>query len=125
MKCNPYFPEDKEFETNESKKIVTENGFPAVEDSPLVNSKETLISLDYVQLKKIIISLFCHFQGTCSPVSPAKKDINNKDIRDANSLNDDSDDDEESMDWWTKYFASLDKMIMVKYYAYSYISTYF
>jgi hypothetical protein len=54
-----------------------------------------------------------YFQGTCSPVSPAKKDINNKDIRDANSLNDDSDDDEESMDWWTKYFASLDKMIMV------------
>jgi hypothetical protein len=48
MKCNPYFPEDQEFETNESKKIVTENGFPAVEDSPLLNSKETIISLDYV-----------------------------------------------------------------------------
>ena len=67
------------------------------------------------------------FQGTCSPVSPAKKDINNKDIRDANSVNDDSDDDEESMDWWTKYFASLDKMILVKIHNYfSYFeSTYF
>ena len=48
MKFNLHFPEDQEFETNESKKIVTENGFPAVEDSPLLNSKETIISLDYV-----------------------------------------------------------------------------
>ena len=45
-------------------------------------------------------------------MSPAKKDINNKDIRDANYVHDDDDDDEESMDWWTKYFASLDKMMM-------------
>ena len=125
MKCNSNFPEDQEFETNESKKIVTENGFPAVEDSPLLNSKETLISLDYVQLERKLLKFNVVFQGTCSPVSPAKKDINNKDIRDANSLNDDSDDDEESMDWWTKYFASLDKMIMVKRYAYFYIFSYF
>jgi hypothetical protein len=48
MKCNLNFPEDQEFETNESKKIITENGFPNVEDSPLLNSKETLITLDYV-----------------------------------------------------------------------------
>ena len=38
-------------------------------------------------------------------------DVNNKDIKDAN--NDDSDDEGANMDWWTKYFASLDKMIMV------------
>ena len=40
-------------------------------------------------------------------------DINNKDIRDANSSHSDSEDEGESMDWWSKYFASLDKMIMV------------
>ena len=38
-------------------------------------------------------------------------DVNNKDIKDAN--NDDSDDEEANMDWWTKYYASLEKMIMV------------
>ena len=42
-------------------------------------------------------------------------DINNKDIRDANKANDESDDEGESMDWWSKYFASLDKLIMVKF----------
>ena len=42
-------------------------------------------------------------------------DINNKDIRDANKVGDDSDDEGESMDWWSKYFASLDKLIMVKF----------
>ena len=41
-------------------------------------------------------------------------DINNKDIRDANNTHSDSDDEGESMDWWSKYFASLDKMIMVR-----------
>ena len=45
-------------------------------------------------------------------------DINNKDIRDANKANDDSDDEGESMDWWSKYFASLDKLIMVKFIVY-------
>ena len=106
------FSENEQLENIEGK-CVTNNGYSAVEDSPLLTSKETLITLDYVntvlQSQKIIYK----FQGTCSPVSPAKKDINNKDIKDANSVNDDSDDDEESMDWWTKYFASLDKMIMV------------
>ena len=84
-----------------------------MEDSPLLTSKETLITLDYVNTVLYRQKIIYKFQGTCSPVSPAKKDINNKDIKDANSVNDDSDDDEESMDWWTKYFASLDKMIMV------------
>ena len=60
-------------------------------------------------------------------------DINNKDIRDANNAHTDSDDEGESMDWyvvqrgmimindeqlyfrWSKYFASLDKMIMVSF----------
>ena len=28
-------------------------------------------------------------------------------------MSDDADDDEESMDWWTKYFASVDAMIEV------------
>ena len=106
------FSENEQLENVEGK-LVTNAGYSAVEDSPLLTSKETLITLDYVntllQSQKIISKL----QGTCSPVSPAKKDINNKDIKDANSVNDDSDDDEESMDWWTKYFASLDKMIMV------------
>ena len=45
-------------------------------------------------------------------------DINNKDIRDANKANDESDDEGESMDWWSKYFASLDKLIMVKFIVY-------
>ena len=53
--------------------------------------------------------MFCYFY------SP---DINNKDIRDANKANDESDDEGESMDWWSKYFASLDKLIMVKFIVY-------
>ena len=43
-------------------------------------------------------------------------DINNKDVRDANNPLSDSDDEGESMDWWSKYFASLDKMISVGFY---------
>ena len=40
----------------------------------------------------------------------------------ATSANDDSliDDDEESMDWWTKYFASVDAMIDVRMQTISY-----
>ena len=34
-------------------------------------------------------------------------------MRDANNPLSDSDDEGESMDWWSKYFASLDKMISV------------
>ena len=51
-------------------------------------------------------------QGTYTPTSPAKKDINQKDLKDslADGL---GEDDEESMDWWTKYFASVDLMIKV------------
>ena len=34
----------------------------------------------------------------------------------ANTANDEPlDDDEEAMDWWTKYFASVDTMIEVRY----------
>ena len=66
-----------------------------LEGSPLLPpAKETVISLDY---------------GTYTPTSPAKKDVSLKDIKDAND--DDDYDDEDAMDWWSKYFASVDLMI--------------
>ena len=40
--------EDQEFDNLESKRFASENGFPSVEESPLLHAKETLISLDYV-----------------------------------------------------------------------------
>ena len=54
----------------------------------------------------------------CKNLTSTSPDINNKDIRDANKASDDSDDEGESMDWWSKYFASLDKLIMVKFIVY-------
>ena len=60
----------------------------------------------------IVASIMRMMQGTYTPTSPAKKDINQKDLKDslADGL---GDDDEESLDWWTKYFASVDLMIKV------------
>ena len=60
----------------------------------------------------IVASIMRMMQGTYTPTSPAKKDINQKDLKDslAEGL---GDDDEESLDWWTKYFASVDLMIKV------------
>ena len=46
------------------------------EKSPLINSKETVISLDYVRifLENVNVMFNNYFlQGTCSIVSPAKK----------------------------------------------------
>ena len=87
------------------------NGFSHTEDSPLTTN--TLIALDYVgPAASQPVSLTAVLQGTCSIVTPAKKDINDKDIRDAHGAGEDSD-DEENMDWWTKYFASVDLMIKV------------
>ena len=60
----------------------------------------------------IVAIIMRMMQGTYTPTSPAKKDINQKDLKDslAEGL---GDDDEESLDWWTKYFASVDLMIKV------------
>ena len=54
--------------------------------------------------------------------SPGPKKIMAKEHSSATSANDDSliDDDEESMDWWTKYFASVDAMIDVRMQTISY-----
>ena len=41
------FSENEQLENIEGK-CVTNNGYSAVEDSPLLTSKETLITLDYV-----------------------------------------------------------------------------
>ena len=84
----------------------------AEEKSPLVQlAKETIISLDYVGVSSFL-NVNIGAQGTYTPTSPAKKDINQKDLKDslADGL---GEDDEESMDWWTKYFASVDLMIKV------------
>ena len=84
----------------------------AEEKSPLVQlAKETIISLDYVSVS-FFLNVNIGAQGTYTPTSPAKKDINQKDLKDslADGL---GEDDEESMDWWTKYFASVDLMIKV------------
>ena len=90
------------------------SGFSTIaeEKSPLVQlAKETIISLDYVSVSSFI-NANIGAQGTYTPTSPAKKDINQKDLKDslADGL---GEDDEESMDWWTKYFASVDLMIKV------------
>ena len=90
------------------------NGFSSIaeEKSPLVQlAKETIISLDYVGVSSFL-NVNIGAQGTYTPTSPAKKDINQKDLKDslADGL---GEDDEESMDWWTKYFASIDTMIEV------------
>ena len=54
--------------------------------------------------------------------SPGPTKIKAKEHSSATSANDDSliDDDEESMDWWTKYFASVDAMIDVRMQTISY-----
>lgn len=44
--------------------------------------------------------------GAASMFAPKKKPVQEQ--------TEDLDDDEESMDWWTKYFASVDAMIEVK-----------
>ena len=98
--------------------ITYQGGFSSIaeERSPLVQlTKETVISLDYVsstRSKMFVASIMRMMQGTYTPTSPAKKDINQKDLKDslADGL---GDDDEESLDWWTKYFASVDAMIEV------------
>ena len=46
---------------------------------------------------------------------PAIKDSTGKKSSPKHDVVEDMDDDEESMDWWTKYFASVDAMIEVNY----------
>ena len=45
---------------------------------------------------------------------PAIKESAGKKSSPKHDVVDDMDDDEESMDWWTKYFASVDAMIEVR-----------
>merc|ERR1719336_1444847 len=76
-----------------------------LESNGLIKSKETVISLDY---------------GTYTPVSPYKEANGHMKGNGAAAgemvapaATDDAEEDEESMDWWTKYFASIDTMIEI------------
>ena len=46
---------------------------------------------------------------------PQIKESSSKKSSPKHDIMEDADDDEESMDWWTKYFASVDAMIEVKF----------
>ena len=48
-----------------------------------------------------------------SLVQSGSKESSGKKSSPKHDVVDDVDDDEESMDWWTKYFASVDAMIEV------------
>ena len=56
-------------------------------------------------------------QGTYSPVSPLREangQCKAGEVGGQGPCQEEQEDDEESMDWWTKYFASIDTMIEVR-----------
>ena len=76
--------------------------------SPWYRSKETLLAMDYVIIQMIFLQVISmSYQGTYIPADATVMKGQ------AVPPDDDDEDDEESMDWWTKYFASLDTMIEV------------
>ena len=71
--------------------LITDGAAHSPTSSPWNKSKETLISMEH---------------GTYIPMETSNPDKHA-------TTGGDEEDDEESMDWWTKYFASLDTMIEV------------
>ena len=66
--------------------------------------KENCLSLNILHITYHIIHKFTFYQGTYIAVDTVPEKAPGTD---------NEDDDEECMDWWTKYFASIDTMIEV------------
>lgn len=121
---------------SDAESIMTEggDGFGSVLELSPLKPKDSVITLDYVRLPKIHFQSIIHnfvveSKGTYTiphgagpddllPIS--KKSIASIPSVTASAVSEEisqalspTDEDEESMDWWTKYFASVDAMIEV------------